>query len=85
VTTSDLQVRPHWSPGSGRNIGWVIVLELAGHGANVIVNTRSNADEAHAVAKEAEGLGVKSLVVVGEAAGFARTSSKSPTKTGTTT
>jgi NAD(P)-dependent dehydrogenase (short-subunit alcohol dehydrogenase family) len=54
--------------GSGRNIGRAIVLELASHGASVIVNTRSNEDEAHTVAKEAEGLGVKSLVVMGEAA-----------------
>jgi 3-oxoacyl-[acyl-carrier protein] reductase len=48
--------------GSGRNIGRAIVLELAARGANVIVNARSNAAEAEAVAKEAEGLGVRSLV-----------------------
>jgi 3-oxoacyl-[acyl-carrier protein] reductase len=54
--------------GSGRNIGRAIVLELAGHGANVIVNTRSNEAEAKAVAKEAEALGVRSLVVMGDAA-----------------
>jgi NAD(P)-dependent dehydrogenase (short-subunit alcohol dehydrogenase family) len=53
--------------GSGRNIGRAIVLELAGHGANVIVNARSNTAEAEAVAKEAEDLGVRSLVVMGEA------------------
>jgi 3-oxoacyl-[acyl-carrier protein] reductase len=54
--------------GSGRNIGRAIVLELAGRGANVIVNTRSNKAEADAVAKEAEALGARSLVVLGEAA-----------------
>jgi len=54
--------------GSGRNIGRAIALELASHGANVIVNTRSNKAEAEAVAKEAEDLGVRSLVVIGEAA-----------------
>jgi len=53
--------------GSGRNIGRAIVLELAGHGANVIVNARSNTAEAEAVANEAEDLGVRSLVVMGEA------------------
>jgi NAD(P)-dependent dehydrogenase (short-subunit alcohol dehydrogenase family) len=54
--------------GSGRNIGRAIVLELAGRGANVIVNTRSNEAEANAVAKEAEDLGARSLVVMGDAA-----------------
>jgi 3-oxoacyl-[acyl-carrier protein] reductase len=54
--------------GSGRNIGRAIVLELAGRGANVIVNARSDKAEADAVAKEAEGLGARSLVVMGDAA-----------------
>jgi NAD(P)-dependent dehydrogenase (short-subunit alcohol dehydrogenase family) len=51
--------------GSGRNIGRAILLELAGHGANVIVNARSDKAETDAVAKEAEGLGARSLVVMG--------------------
>ncbi|MGF6884618.1 hypothetical protein ABIA39_007201 [Nocardia sp. GAS34] len=54
--------------GSGRNIGRAIVLELAGCGANVIVNTRSNQAEADSVAKEARDLGVGSLVVLGDVA-----------------
>ncbi|MGW4118078.1 SDR family NAD(P)-dependent oxidoreductase [Nocardia sp. NPDC004711] len=54
--------------GSGRNIGRAIVLELAGCGANVIVNTRSDQAEADSVAKEAADLGVGSLVVIGDAA-----------------
>jgi 3-oxoacyl-[acyl-carrier protein] reductase len=54
--------------GSGRNIGRAIVLELAGRGADVIVNTRSNEAEAETVAKEAESLGARSLVVMGDAA-----------------
>jgi 3-oxoacyl-[acyl-carrier protein] reductase len=54
--------------GSGRNIGRAIALELAARGANVIVNTRSNQAEAETVAKEAESLGVRSLVVMGDAA-----------------
>jgi NAD(P)-dependent dehydrogenase (short-subunit alcohol dehydrogenase family) len=41
---------------------------LAGRGANVIVNTRSDRAEADAVATEAEGLGARSLVVMGDAA-----------------
>jgi NAD(P)-dependent dehydrogenase (short-subunit alcohol dehydrogenase family) len=54
--------------GSGRNIGRAIVLELAGRGANVIVNARSDRAEADAVAKEAEGLGARSLVVMDDVA-----------------
>lgn len=53
--------------GSGRNIGRAIILEFAGRGANVIINARSNKDEAHAVEKEAEKLGGHALVVMGDA------------------
>jgi 3-oxoacyl-[acyl-carrier protein] reductase len=54
--------------GSGRNIGRAIALELAARGANVIVNARSDEAEADAVAKAAEDLGARSLVVMGDAA-----------------
>ncbi len=54
--------------GSGRNIGRAIILEFAARGANVIINSRSNLAEAASVAWEAEALGAKSLVVMGEAA-----------------
>jgi NAD(P)-dependent dehydrogenase (short-subunit alcohol dehydrogenase family) len=53
--------------GSGRNIGRAIALEFAARGANLIVNARSNAEEAEAVAEEVRGLGPKALVVVGDA------------------
>jgi 3-oxoacyl-[acyl-carrier protein] reductase len=53
--------------GSGRNIGRAIVLELAAHGANVIVNAHRSEAEASAVVREAERLGVRSLVVMGDA------------------
>jgi 3-oxoacyl-[acyl-carrier protein] reductase len=52
--------------GSGRNIGRAIVLELAAKGANVIVNTRSNVEEARAVELEAQALDVGVLTVVGD-------------------
>ena len=53
--------------GSGRNIGRAIILEFAGRGANVIINARSNEQEARGVEKEAQALGAKTLVVMGTA------------------
>lgn len=47
--------------GSGRNIGRSIALELARCGADVIVNTRSNQDEANQVVKEIEAIGQKAI------------------------
>ncbi len=44
--------------GAGRNIGRATILSLAAEGANVVVNARSNADEAEAVAAEARALGL---------------------------
>ena len=54
--------------GSGRNIGRATVLKLAAEGANVVVNSRSNQDEAEAVAGEARALGVKALSVIADVA-----------------
>lgn len=54
--------------GSGRNIGRATVLKLAGEGAHVVVNARSNRAEAEAVAAEAERLGVKALAVIADLA-----------------
>jgi 3-oxoacyl-[acyl-carrier protein] reductase len=53
--------------GSGRNLGRAIVLEFAARGANVVINTRSNDEEAQQVRKEAEELGAKAIVVLGDA------------------
>jgi 3-oxoacyl-[acyl-carrier protein] reductase len=54
--------------GSGRNIGRATVLQLAGEGAHVIVNARSNQAEADAVVREAQALGVKALAVIADMA-----------------
>lgn len=47
--------------GSGRNIGRATILKLASEGANVVVNARSNREEAKSVAAEARELGVEAL------------------------
>jgi NADP-dependent 3-hydroxy acid dehydrogenase YdfG len=54
--------------GSGRNIGRATVLKLAGEGAHVVVNARSNQAEADAVAREARDRGVKALAVIADVA-----------------
>ena len=54
--------------GSGRNIGRATVLKLAGEGADVVVNARSNHEEAEAVAEEARALGVKALPILADVA-----------------
>lgn len=54
--------------GAGRNIGRATVLKLAGEGADVVVNARSNRAEAHAVAQEAQKLGVRALAVLADVA-----------------
>lgn len=54
--------------GAGRNTGRAIVIELAEKGANVIVNARSNVEEAETVAKEARSRGVEAVVVLGDVA-----------------
>ena len=52
--------------GSGRNIGRATVLKLAAEGADVVVNARSNQEEADAVAAEARALGVRALPVLAD-------------------
>ena len=52
--------------GSGRNIGRATVLKLAGEGAHVVVNARSNQQEAETVAREARDLGVRAIPVLAD-------------------
>src|SRR5713101_6004958 len=52
--------------GSGRNIGRATVLRLAGEGAHVVVNARSNQQEAETVAREARDLGVQAVPILAD-------------------
>lgn len=54
--------------GSGRNIGRAVALEFADHGANIILNARSNKEEINEVAEEVRSRGVGAYVVLGDAA-----------------
>ena len=52
--------------GSGRNIGRATALKLAGEGAHIVVNARTNQAEADAVAREVRDLGGKALAVLAD-------------------
>jgi 3-oxoacyl-[acyl-carrier protein] reductase len=52
--------------GSGRNIGRSIALSLAREGVDVVVNARTNREDAKAVADEVRGLGRKSLPLLAD-------------------
>ncbi|MBV8358237.1 MAG: SDR family NAD(P)-dependent oxidoreductase, partial [Deltaproteobacteria bacterium] len=52
--------------GSGRNIGRATVLKLAGEGADVIVNARSNQAEADEVVRQARERGVRALALIAD-------------------
>ena len=54
--------------GSGRNIGRAIALKLAAAGAAVIVNARSNRDEAQAVVREIDREGGRALACLADVA-----------------
>ena len=54
--------------GSGRNIGRATILKLAAEGANVVVNARTNRQEADSVAAEARALGVETLSILADVA-----------------
>ena len=52
--------------GSGRNIGRATAIELARRGASVVVNARSNKEEADAVVAEIEALGSGAIVAIAD-------------------
>ena len=52
--------------GSGRNIGRATALKFAAEGADIIVNARSNREEAEAVAEEVRALGRRALPILAD-------------------
>ena len=66
--TNELTAKVAIVTGAGRNIGRAIALALAGDGASVVVNARSNRAEADAVMREIESGGGKALVHIGDVA-----------------
>src|SRR3954469_1653182 len=54
--------------GAGRNIGRAMALELAAGGAAVVVNVRSNQQEAEAVVGAIEAAGGQALAAIGDVA-----------------
>ena len=54
--------------GSGRNIGRATALKLAGEGAHVVVNARTNQAEADGVAREIRDRGGRALAVLADIA-----------------
>jgi 3-oxoacyl-[acyl-carrier protein] reductase len=66
--TQELSGRVAIVTGAGRNIGRAIALALADGGAAVVVNARSNVQEAKAVAGEIERVGGKAFAVTADVA-----------------
>ena len=54
--------------GSGRNIGRATALKLAGEGAHIVVNARTNQAEADAVVREVRDRGVKAISILADMA-----------------
>ena len=76
--TSELSGRVAIVTGAGRNIGRGIALALADGGAAVVVNARSNRNEAENVAGEIVRAGGKAIALVADVADAAAVESWSP-------
>jgi len=68
MTTKELDGRVAVVTGAGRNIGRAIALQLAAGGAAVVVNVRSNREEADSVVREIETAGGKAIAALGDVA-----------------
>src|SRR5580704_3734566 len=67
-TAKELAGRVAIVTGSGRNIGRAIALALAAGGAAVVINARTNRQEADAVAAEIERAGGRALACIADVA-----------------
>lgn len=65
---NDLSGKTALVTGSGRNIGKATAIELGKMGANVVVNSRSNAEEANAVRDEIISEGGRAMSFIGDIA-----------------
>ena len=54
--------------GASRNIGKAIAVAFAREGANLILNTRTNQEDLHAVTAECQALGARTLAMLGDVA-----------------
>jgi 3-oxoacyl-[acyl-carrier protein] reductase len=68
ISGSELKGRVALITGAGRNIGRAIALELAAGGAGVVVNARSNREEAESVAREIEAAGGRAIAILADVA-----------------
>jgi 3-oxoacyl-[acyl-carrier protein] reductase len=68
MTKGELEGKVAIVTGAGRNIGRAVALALADGGASILVNARTNRDEADAVAREIKAKGGKALVHIGDVA-----------------
>jgi 3-oxoacyl-[acyl-carrier protein] reductase len=66
MATKELDGRVAVVTGAGRNIGRAIALQLADGGAAIVVNARSNKQEAEAVVREVEAQGGRAMVAIGD-------------------
>src|SRR5256712_1089101 len=68
MSGAKLQGRTALITGASRNIGRAIALAFAAEGADLVLNTRANAEELQAVAAECRKAGVRALAVLADVA-----------------
>ncbi|PYN80974.1 MAG: hypothetical protein DMD96_12995 [Candidatus Rokuibacteriota bacterium] len=68
MSGAKLQGRTALITGASRNIGRAIALAFAAEGADLVLNTRANAEELEAVAAECRKAGVRALAVLADVA-----------------